>query len=516
MAFVRKTKIGNHTYLYLVTNKWVNGKVKQKSLGYLGREDALPKLLESCLSLKKINNANLENLLYQTPATCWNLIEQMELRSIFGKYFSKKWGVDAATAACVMILNYATDKHTKNTMTDWYAQTWLPHLIGVPAKKMNKDLLCRTMDFFTEEKIEAIHAEIYKTAKEKFNLSDNLLLFDVTAITFEGDQCPLAKRGYNPNHAYAPQINLAMPVTAELFPASHKVFEGNTKDSKTLEKSVELVEKAGVLQKTVFVFDRGICSQNNFEVIESRGAQFICGFTKNARVKSRIAALAPQDFTRIDDDISFHEASDDGRRLIFFHSKKLGEDQRVFREERLEKVSGKLAKLAKTSTRYDRFRLHEKIGALCGSYRKFFDVKTAPSFSFSVKQNVLGKTIAVEGKYAILTNTSLAPGDVLARYRDRNFIEMSFKDLKMFVDIRPVRHWKENRVLAHIFLAVLAFGVRSLAQLKLRRSGLEITAEEAITQLDKVRALVVDGKLLRLTGETEETKKIVAAIAKVP
>jgi len=514
MTFIRKTKIGKHTYLYLVTNKWVNGKVKQKYLGYLGREDALPKLLENCLQLKKINDAELENVLYQTPVALWSLMEEMELHSIFAKHFSKKWGVDAATAACVMILNYATDKRTKNTLSEWYAQTWLPHLLGIPADKMNKDLLCRTMDFFSEEKIEAIHAEVYKIAKEKFKLSDNLLLYDVTAITFEGGECPLAKHGYNSKHAYAPQVNLAMSVTLERFPASHKVFEGNTKDCKTLQKSIELVEKAGVLQKTVFIFDRGICSNDNFNAIEAKGAEFICGFTKNARVKSLIAALAPRDFARIDDDVSFHETVDGKRRLIFFSSKKLREDQRVFREERLKKISEKLAGLAKTASRYDRLRLHEKIGAVCGSYRKFFEIETEQVFSFSVKQDVLDKAVAVEGKYAILTNTSLDPGNVLSRYRDRNFIEMSFKDLKMFVDLRPVRHWKENRVLAHVFFAVLAFGMRSLAQLKLRRAGLQMTAEEAISRLNKVRALVVNGKLLRLTGVTEDTRKIAAAIAK--
>ena len=515
MTFIRKTKIGKHTYLYLVTNKWINGKVRQKFLGYLGREDALPKLLERLLPLKKINEAELENVLYQTPVSLWNLMEQMELRSIFTRHFSKKWGVDAATAAAVMVLNYAVDRQTKNTLSEWYAQTWLPHLLDVPAAKMNKDLLCRTMDFFTEEKIEAIHAEAYKTAKQKFGLSDNLLLYDITDVTFEGDRCLLAKRGYNSKHAYAPQVNLAMPVTLERFPVSHKVFEGNTKDCKTLQKSIELVEKAGVLPKTIFVFDRGICSNANFELIEAKGAQFICGFTKNARIRSMIAALAPQEFTRIDDDISFHEAVDRKRRLIFFSSKKLQEEQHAFREERLKKISEKLARLAKTASRYDRLRLHEKIGVACGSYRKFFEIKTAP-FSFNIKQNVLDKTIAVEGKYAILTNTLLAPNEVLARYRDRNFIEMSFRELKMFVDIRPVRHWKDQRVLAHIFMAVLAFGVRSLAQFKLRRSGLEITAEEAVNQLNKVRALVANGKLLRLTGETDVTQKIVSVLTNVP
>ena len=65
-------------------------------------------------------------------------------------------------------------------------------------------------------------------------------------------------------------------------------------------------------------------------------------------------------------------------------------------------------------------------------------------------------------------------------------------------------------------MAVLAFGVRSLAQFKLRRSGLEITAEEAVNQLNKVRALVANGKLLRLTGETDVTQKIVSVLTNVP
>lgn len=512
MVSIRTFKSRGRTYYGVVKTFRENGRMKQVVLHYIGNETKLSEFLENKASVQDFLTSKLENLLYQTPVSLWSLIEQMELRPIFAKHFSKKWGVDAATAACAMVLNYAVDRHTKNTFSKWYSQTWLPHLLGVPAQKMNKDLLCRTMDFFSEEKIEAIHAEIYQTAKEKFKLSDNLLLYDVTAITFEGDKCPLAKPGYNSSHAYTPQINLAMPVTLERFPASHKVFEGNTKDCKTLEKSVTLVEKAGVIQKTVFVFDRGICSNANFELIESKGAEFICGFTKNARVKSLIAALSPQDFTVIDDDVSFHETIEGKRRLIFFHSRKLEGEQRVFREERLKKISEKLVGLAKTASRYDRLRLHEKIGAVCGSYRKYFDVKTAPSFSFSVKQRVLDEAIAVEGKYALLTNTLLEAGDVLGRYRDRNFIEMGFKDLKLFVDIRPVRHWKDSRVLAHVFLAVVAFGLRSLAQLKLRRVGLQVTVEEAFNQLNGVRVLAVGGRLLRLTGETEETKKIAGVL----
>ena len=512
MAFIRKTKISGHTYLYLVTNRWVNGKVKQKFLGYLGREEKLPLLLEKCLPLQKIQDVEIENLLYQTPVSLWILMEQMEIPSLMKARFSKKWGVDAATVAGVMIINYATDRHTKNTLHDWYAQTWLPQLLKVAPEKMNKDLLCRTMDFFTEKEIEDIHAEVFKKVAEKFGLSNEYLFYDITDVTFEGSECSLAKHGYNSRHEYCPQINLAMPVTAERFPVAHKVFEGNTKDAKTLDASLKLVEKTGIVSKTVFVFDRGISTNANFALIESKGAQFICGYTKNSRVKTLIAALKPEQFTPINEDISFHETTEEKRRLLFFWSKKLQEEQADFRQKRIKKIEDKLAKLAKTASRYAPSRLHERIGMICGSYRKFFDIQTTPTFSYQIKPAVLVKTVAVEGKYAILTNTKLKPDEVLSHYRDRNFVEMSFKDLKLFVDMRPVRHWKDRRVLAHIFLAVLAFGLRSLLQLKLRRAGLEISSEEAINQLNKVRVLSANGKILRLTGQTEYTKKIVAVI----
>ncbi|MFH0927616.1 MAG: hypothetical protein V1822_03485 [Candidatus Micrarchaeota archaeon] len=51
-----------------------------------------------------------------------------------------------------------------------------------------------------------------------------------------------------------------------------------------------------------------------------------------------------------------------------------------------------------------------------------------------------------------------------------------------------------------------------MAQLKLRRAGLWMTATDAIHQMDKVRALVAGGKVLRLTGESEEIRKIVSAV----
>ncbi len=153
MVSIRTFKSRGKTYYGVVKTFRENGRMRQVVLHYIGNETKLSQFLENKANVQDFLASELENVLYQTPVALWSLMEQMELPPIFAKHFSKKWGVDAATAACVMVLNYATDRRTKNTLRDWYAQTWLPHLLGVPAQKMNKDLLCRTMDFFFEEKI---------------------------------------------------------------------------------------------------------------------------------------------------------------------------------------------------------------------------------------------------------------------------------------------------------------------------------------------------------------------------
>src|SRR3989344_9418532 len=166
MVFIRKTKIKGKTYLYLVANKWVNGKVKQKYLAYIGKEEDLPKLLERVLPWKKLTKYELENLSYSAPLELLKLANEIEIPKVFANHFTKEWGVDAGVASTLMILNYCFESKSKNKLSDWYEQTYLKHELKIPAKKINRDLLYHTLDFFSEEKIEKIHEEIFRKAKE--------------------------------------------------------------------------------------------------------------------------------------------------------------------------------------------------------------------------------------------------------------------------------------------------------------------------------------------------------------
>jgi hypothetical protein len=49
MAYLRKRRIGSGTYYYIVESRWNSGKVRQKTVEYLGR-DPDPKRLKRALA----------------------------------------------------------------------------------------------------------------------------------------------------------------------------------------------------------------------------------------------------------------------------------------------------------------------------------------------------------------------------------------------------------------------------------------------------------------------------------
>jgi len=510
MVFIRKKARAKAIYLYLVSNNWVKGKVKQKVIAYLGREENLPNVLLDSIKMKKLLNSDVENLSYQAPLALWNLAQEIGITKIFSDNLRKKaWGVPASIASTLMMLNYTMESRSKDKLSRWYEQTYLKHIAKVHPSKLNSDLLYRTLDFFSEEKIEKIHEEIFKKAKEKFNLSEEITTYDVTAILFEGNHCSLAKRGYNAEALYKLQANLGLAVTNERFPVAHKTFEGNIKDVTTFDKMINLLDKTINLNNTIFIFDRGIFSEENKQKILSRGSKYISGLRKYPEIKSLINSAKEEDFKHADEKTLFYELLGEERKIIFWN-KKMALEKIKEREKRLNKIEDKLKKL--DPKRYEEKRLYEKVGEITRKYGKYFkiDYKT---FSIERDEDEIENEKQMDGKSVLVTNTDLSVEMVLKRYHDKNFIGMSFKDLKMFVDIRPIRHWKDNRVLAHIFLAVIAFGLRSLLELKLRRAGLEITAQEALEQLGKVRVLCSDKQIIKVTGEDETTRKIMKKLA---
>ena len=103
-------------------------------------------------------------------------------------------------------------------------------------------------------------------------------------------------------------------------------------------------------------------------------------------------------------------------------------------------------------------------------FRKFFkidrDKETQKAFGYSVNQKAIDYEEEMDGIFILTTSRQdLEAKKVVESYKNLKEVEMLFDDLKNFVDIRPVRHWLQVRVRAHVFICILALLLKRIFEI---------------------------------------------------
>jgi hypothetical protein len=86
---------------------------------------------------------------------------------------------------------------------------------------------------------------------------------------------------------------------------------------------------------------------------------------------------------------------------------------------------------------------------------------TDDSFGFSRKEEQISAEAALDGIYVVRASaphtTGLSAAELVGAYKDLKFNEAGFRSLKAIdLDLRPIYHYSEDRVRAHVFICMLA------------------------------------------------------------
>ena len=130
----------------------------------------------------------------------------------------------------------------------------------------------------------ALEQPLARKWKDLFGATFDLLLYDLTSTHSErdGDAVPKARRGYSRDHRPdCKQLVLALVVTPKGFPLTYEVFPGHRLDRTTLAHILDTIEKQFGKARRLWVFDRGIVSEDNLELLRQRGAPFLVGTLKS-------------------------------------------------------------------------------------------------------------------------------------------------------------------------------------------------------------------------------------------
>ena len=124
-------------------------------------------------------------------------------------------------------------------------------------------------------------------------------------------------------------------------------------------------------------------------------------------------------------------------------------------------------------------------------YRKFFNLNenSEQLISYSVNQELIEYQKRFDGVFVLRSNKNqqqISTRKIVESYKNLKEVEMLNDDLKNFVDVRPIRHWLEERVKAHVFICVLALLLKRTLEINYLESK-EVT--KPLHEISKVKLI---------------------------
>jgi transposase len=401
-------------------------------------------------------------------------------------------------------------------------------LLGVSPEKVHTDRLYEGLDRLLPHK-PAIEKHLKDRLGDLFDLNYDLLLYDVTSTYFEGQgkSNPLAKRGYSrDSRPDCLQVCIGLVVTEDGIPLGYEVFAGNRHDSTTVEEIVEAMEQKYGRAQRVWVMDRGMVSEENLKYLRGRGGQYIVG-TPKAMLRQFEEHLTAKDWREVQAgvEVKLVQGPQDEETFVLARSADRREKEKAMHErfqERLEKALRQMQSSAECGRLKDESVANRRLGRLMQQYWRAaggFEVKIERWSPPQGKQRLRVAwsrnprwhdwAAISEGCYLLRTNLrETDPALLWKRYIQLTEAEWAFRIAKDELEIRPIWHQKEDRVLAHILVCFLAYVLwQTLAQW-MRRSGLGDAPRTVLEELAKIKCGDVVLPTLDLQGNHNGTVRL--------
>jgi len=401
---------------------------------------------------------------------------------------------------------------------EWYGRTGLADLLGADESLADPHVLYACHDKLLEHK-EALFSHLVERWRDLFNVSFEVLLYDLTSTYFESDP-PLdeddkRRHGYSRDHRPdCVQIVIALIVTPEGLPLAYEVLAGNANEPGTLRGFLARIERQYGKAERIWCMDRGIPTEVVLE--EMRAAdppvRYLVG-TPKGRLNRLEQALVAKPWHQARPGVKVKLLPQEEELYVFAESADRIAKERSMRRRQLKWLWTRLGELQ--GMRLTRDELLMKLGSAKtkapGAWQLVeLDIdEQAPKFTYHLNRKRLRQVRRREGRYLLRTNlTETDPVKLWNYYLQLVQVEEAFRTLKSDLAIRPIFHQDEQRIEAHVFIAFLAYClyVTLARRLKLLAPGL--TARSALEkfaamQMVDVHVPTTDGRELCLTRYTQ-------------
>lgn len=399
----------------------------------------------------------------------------------------------------------------------------IDELIGADFSHLSHNALYRISDTLFEHK-EPLESYLARTEKGLFHLEEKIILYDLTNTYFEGRALTnsKARRGRSKDkRTDCPLLTLGMVIDEQGFPKTSRILPGNVAEPETLQQFLTALRGEPSAQQgqpgrgLTVVMDAGIATESNLILLKEQGYHYIV-VARNKPVAS--SELKMEHLVTVKQDkhnkVEVELIDRDGERILFCKSKlKAAKEQSMQQrfqqhfEHDLNQVASALHQKYGTK-KYD--KVMQKIGRLAQKYSRIaayyqIDIEKQGQNAAALSWKRIHQERAEErfsGCYFLRTSRmDLDEKQIWSLYTMLTNIEDAFRSLKSELELRPIRHHKESRSDAHLFIGVLAYHLLNTIQMKLRKNDIHM-------QWWRLRQLLATHVRITTSMTTREGKRI--------
>lgn len=320
-------------------------------------------------------------------------------------------------------------------------------------RSYGKDQAYRLLGSLAEDKHKSktrLEQKLYAAHIEHYDTSLTVVLYDVTTLYFEsardGDEYKLP--GYSKDGKHKdPQILVGLLTNVSGFPLGYETFAGNTFEGNTLLVALQNWQAQFSSSKLRVIADAGMLSKLNVEKLIAADFDFIVG----ARLKSVPASLTKKLLKLKQEDGITHELKYNDHRLVVHYSAKRAKKDLHSIDKAIKKAE------AIVDGKQSLKRRSKFVGITVAGKHK--------EQALSLNQAAINQDRGLAGLKGYITNLIGVPAEeIISQYKELIHVEQSFRMSKYDLRARPIFHYKEDSIKAHLLIVVMALAIARLLE----------------------------------------------------
>lgn len=499
--FIKVNKSKNFFYLQLVTSYRENNKVKHKVITNLGRFDVLLGNNEIAKMGKKLLNLSGNQIddifdMREVDRFCYGDVvykkiwDKFDIDGILNSLVrGSKITFNISEVVYLLVIDRLLKPRSK--LASYNGQKKYINI-----NEISLQHIYRSLDILSAGK-ETIEEYLYERHKNLFNLSVDVVFYDVTTFHFESvREDELRGYGYSKAGKFNEvQIVMGLLVDVEGRPIGYDLYPGETFEGKTLEKILENLSKRFEIRRLIFVADKGLNSAENLHKIKRLGYDYIVSSKiKNSNKLLKKEILSEEGYNESnqiadegeenhlkykiikdhkvrykDESGHYHQLTD---QLVITWSSKRAEMDMINRERQIRKAEERIKKKKKPENKKGANRYIATDG----------DIQIK-----GLDKRRIEEDAKWDGYYGIQTTESnLSTEKIIEHYHNLWRIEESFRIMKTTMKTRPIYHWTEKRIEGHFVLCFIAFLLERNLESKIKSNRIETSPEKIKSALNSL------------------------------